>query len=110
MDEETKHLLNDLWLALAFYVDGYPKDNLKPGTQIIYVPSHADGPYHKDAEPGFVTSVTEHNAFCRYWNKHCPDLLRTTANSEGTPFDRIFIIDTRKQSLVNKIMRTMDKP
>lgn len=26
MDEETKYLLNDLWLALSWYVEGYTFD------------------------------------------------------------------------------------
>jgi hypothetical protein len=55
---------------------------LEPGTQIIYVPTHAAGDIeHCDCERGFVTSVQGRTAFCRFWN---PDLksLRTQGNSE----------------------------
>ena len=57
-----------------------------PMTQIKYTPTHAEGvPDHPDIEYGFVTSVKGDTIFCRYWSKHNPDDLRTTANSEGTP-------------------------
>lgn len=79
------------------------KAHLKPGTQIIYVPSHADGPDHKDAEEGFVTSVRDEVAFCRYWNKDGNE-LRTVANSKATPFDMIIIKDTQEQSKVDKML------
>ena len=58
--------------------------DLQPGTQIAYVPTHANGDLsHPDVEFGFVTSVRGDVAFCRYWSKG--DGLRTTANSEATP-------------------------
>jgi hypothetical protein len=61
-----------------------------PGDQIIYIPDHANGPDHKDAEFGFVTSITDQYVFCRYWSKHEPDKLRTVANSESTmPYNLI---------------------
>lgn len=64
---------------------------LHPKTQIAYVPTHANGNLsHQNVEFGFVTSVTAHGAFCRYWNKAKTD-LRTKANSELTPFENIVV-------------------
>jgi hypothetical protein len=64
---------------------------MKPGTQIIYIPSHAEGdPNHPDCKLGFVISQREDISahFCRYWSKGKPGKeLRTTANSELTPDD-----------------------
>ena len=77
------------------------KQDLHPGTQIIYVPDHADGIDHPDCEEGFVTSMTERGAFCRYWNKNNPWTLRTMANSEMTRFENLVIKNTRRQSDVD---------
>ena len=61
---------------------------LRRGTQIAYIPTHADGDIrHPDVEFGFVTSVRNGVAFCRYWRKCSLGELRTKANSEGTPID-----------------------
>lgn len=79
---------------------------LKRGTQIIYVPTHADGdPEHRDAESGFVTSVVPGYAFCRYWNKRHPTELRTKSCSERTPVYTLVIQDTRPQSDVDTALR-----
>jgi hypothetical protein len=60
---------------------------MKRGTQIAYVPRHANGDLkHPDVEFGFITSLRENCAFCRYWIKGKPGVLRTTSNSELTPF------------------------
>ncbi len=69
--------------------------NLERGTQIVYVPRHAqyrrtDGtwtwdPDHPDVERGFVMSQRGEFVFCRYWHKGEPGNLRTRANSEATP-------------------------
>lgn len=67
------------------------------GLQIVYVPQHADGVDHKDAEAGFITSVRGDIAFCRYWSKRSPGELRTKANSEGTQIERLVAKDTRSQ-------------
>ena len=77
---------------------------MKRGTQIIYVPSHADGPDHPDAEPGFVTSGDDAFVFCRYWSKHYPGELRTKANSERTPTCALVVQDTVDQSLVEEML------
>jgi hypothetical protein len=61
---------------------------MKPGTQIAYIPEHADGDItHGDVEFGFVTSERADGAvhFCRYWVRKQPGVLRTRANSEATP-------------------------
>lgn len=78
---------------------------MERGTQIVYVPSHADGPDHPDAEPGFVTSVQHHEfAFCRFWHKSHPGLLRTTLNSERASREDLVIQDTVDQSLVEEML------
>lgn len=74
---------------------------LKRGTQIIYVPSHAKGDCeHPDAETGFVTSVRGSDAFCRYWSKWHPGELRTKANSELTPTQHLIPHDSVPQEQV----------
>ena len=74
---------------------------MKRGTQIIYVPMHAEGnTEHSDCEAGFVTSLRKDFAFCRYWSKHHPGELRTKANSEATPLDCLVVKDTRPQTEV----------
>lgn len=79
--------------------------SLKRGTQIIYVPTHAEGiPDHPDREPGFVTSVRGDHAFCRYWSKYTPGDLRTKANSESTPINCLRIEDTVPQRKVEETM------
>jgi hypothetical protein len=90
-------------------------EDLKPGTQIVYIPLHAvdeDGKpdeFHRDAEIGFVTSVRSFAeppvAFCRYWSKFDPATLRTTANSEATPIDYIWLNDNYPQHIVDKWIR-----
>jgi len=59
---------------------------MKPGTQIAYIPAHANGdPRHSDVEFGFVMSEGRGIHFCRYWKRGEPGMLRTAANSEATP-------------------------
>ena len=81
--------------------------NLKQGTQIIYVPNHADSPDHPDSELGFVTSINKQGAFCRYWSKLDSDYLRTMSCSEHTPFDRLIVKDTRPQTVVDDLVEEM---
>ena len=73
---------------------------LKLGTQIAYVPLHAEDRFHPDVEYGFVTSVKESFAFCRYWRKFEPGVLRTTANSEATPKDQLIEIDSVPEGVI----------
>jgi hypothetical protein len=84
---------------------------LERGMQIIYVPDHADNDlFHKDCQPGFVTSVSDKFAFCRYWRKNLngtialPPDLRTKANSEATPFRLLRIVESVDQIEVEKAL------
>jgi len=81
-------------------------EELKRGTQIIYVPMHAKGDLdHPDCEEGFVTSARQvgpfGRAWCRFWSKHDPSRLRTRSCSEGCNPDDLVIKDTRPQSAVD---------
>jgi hypothetical protein len=59
---------------------------MEPGTQIAYIPLHAEGDInHPDVEFGFVTLEKHDCHFCRYWRKGHLGELRTVANSEYTP-------------------------
>ena len=81
---------------------------MNPGTQIIYVPTHANGnPDHPDCEQGFVTSVRNNMAFCRFWSKDDPGQLRTKSNSEATPIGLIIEQDTRPQAVVNQTLELL---
>lgn len=70
---------------------------LAPGTQIAYIPMHANADIeHPDVEFGFVSSVSRHCHddgmfvyFCRFWRKGEPGQLRTVANSETCVADTI---------------------
>lgn len=78
---------------------------LTPGTQIAYVPMHADGIDDPDVEFGFVTSVRTMEwgstvVFCRYWSKYHDD-LRTQANSEGANLSNIVLHESRPQADVD---------
>ena len=82
----------------------------KKGDQIIYVPTHADGIDHPDAERGFVTSTPPSgtSVFCRYWNKAKPHELRTKANSEATPIDMLVKANSRHQSIIDELLKNLD--
>lgn len=59
---------------------------MEKGTQIAYVPRHANGDLnHPDVEFGFVTSETINAHWCRYWKKDNIYSLRTKEYSEITP-------------------------
>jgi hypothetical protein len=77
---------------------------MKPGTQIAYVPTHADGIDHPDVEFGFVTSQWLHGEahYCRYWRKGHLGELRTVANSELAPDDCLVVYTSVNQSLVDR--------
>jgi hypothetical protein len=70
------------------------------GLQIVYVPGHADGVDHPDAEAGFITSAGEGQAWCRFWSKENPGQLRTRANSERCDLGSLVAKDTRIQTAV----------
>ena len=79
------------------------------GTQILYVPMHAQGDTnHPDCEAGFVTSVRGDVAFCRYWNKRLPAELRTKANSEATPIGALVEQWSVPQRLVDEALAAID--
>lgn len=67
---------------------------MKKGTQIAYIPSHANGDLtHSDVEFGFITSQSERMSshFVRYWERGEEGfVLHTTAGSELTP-DRLLM-------------------
>jgi len=78
---------------------------LKRGTQIVYIPQHAEGDRnHKDVEEGFVTSVRGNSAFCRYWSKYDRYQLRTKANSESTSIRDLVIEATRTQDIIDEML------
>jgi len=88
----------------------------KPGTQIIYVPLHVEkilgkpNIHHPAAERGFVTSTKKKSdggyvIFCRYWSQYNPGVLRTVANSEGTPPEMLVTMDTHPQKDVDAILK-----
>ena len=85
--------------------------NMKRGTQIIYLPDHAKDEDHPDAEPGFIFNKTQNPEvfFCRYWNKHRQWELRTKANSEATNIRNIFVKDTKPQKVVDKMIEKIDE-
>lgn len=71
---------------------------LKRGTQIIYVPTHAEGDIkHSDSERGFVTSSNSLVVFCRYWSRQVVGELRTKMNSESTPIENLVVQNTVPQ-------------
>ena len=83
---------------------------IKPGTQILYIPSHCDSDEnHQDVELGFVTSQRGDTVFCRYWSRWEQDTLRTTANSEGTPIECIVIKDSMPQLIVDEMMEKIKR-
>ena len=83
---------------------------LKRGTQIVYIPMHANGDInHPDVEMGFVTSMRDYDtAFCRYWSKYHPGELRTKANSEATPVDMLVEHESVPQTMVDQALRVID--
>ena len=82
-------------------------DKLERGTQIIYVPMHAEKDIgHPDVEFGFVTSGPTKNGayFCRYWLKHHFKKLRTKLNSELTPGDCLRVVETYSDEFVEEML------
>ncbi len=81
--------------------------NLSKGTQIIYIPTHAENnETHPDCETGFVTNQTKPNAvFCRYWRND--GLLRTTSCSELTPLYAIVVKDSVPQHIIETTLKTI---
>ncbi len=88
-------------------------DQLKKGTQIVYVPSHANGDiYHSDSEEGFIADKLGMRAnyiHCRFWRKDDPNFLRTTLSGEAIPLDCIVIKHTREQWKVENALQFIAK-
>lgn len=79
---------------------------LKRGTQIVYVPSHAEGDTkHRDAEQGFVTLAGESYAFCRYWSKFEGGQLRTKSCGELTPISHLVVQNSVPQIEVEAALK-----
>ena len=94
---------------------------LKRGDQILYVPSHIEigdwnihrlWHYPNGVQPGFVSTGPAANGgyFCRYWQldeegKCFIPHLRTLANSELTPNERIVVVDYFNQRHVEAAMK-----
>ena len=60
--------------------------DIRVGTQIAYVPPHANGDLgHMAVEYGFVAWMTPGlgACLCRFWRRDLPGVLRTTSCSEG---------------------------
>lgn len=87
---------------------------MERGTQIVYIPDHADGNIlHEDCEFGFIwkqhPSTDEPAHFCRYWKKNNLGELRTVANSELTNDRDLKQIKSVPQSKVDRaIKRILD--
>jgi hypothetical protein len=78
---------------------------MNPGTQIAYIPTHANGDLaHPDVEFGFVVSERDNIHFCRYWRRSDPGVLRTVANSEATPTDMLIEHMSVNQYIVNRTL------
>ena len=79
---------------------------IKRGTQIAYIPSHANGDTsHPDVEFGFAMEKPRHvGVFCRYWRKGHPGELRTVANSELTPLEYIIEYESVSQRIVDSVI------
>ena len=88
------------WLRIGLF---------RKGTQIICVPLHAQDEYDPYCEKGFVTSVSSQGAFCHYWSKYNASELRTKANGELTPFDRLIIRDTYLQGFIDETLQEIEK-
>ena len=80
---------------------------MEPGTQIAYIPNHANGDIiHPAVEFGYVTSESGDNShFCRYWIRGHPGMLRTVANSELTPNRNLVKHNSVLQGLVDSLMQ-----
>lgn len=87
------------------------REELDPGTQIVYIPLHAGGDInHPDVELGFVTSSSGKDFhFCRYWRKGVLGVLRTTANSEATPNDTLVERRSVNQALVEATLKEIER-
>jgi hypothetical protein len=84
---------------------------LERGTQIAYIPDHAEHDIrHPDVEFGFVTSVRPGvAAYCRYWVRGKPGVLRTVANSELTDLRHLVLAHSVEQVVVEQALREIER-
>ena len=88
--------------------------DIKPGTQVTYVPWHANGDvHHPDCEDGFITSaqtngVHESVAYVRYFHKH-RDSLRTTTCSERTPTCCLVLNTHHPQTTIDMMLKKIQE-
>jgi len=115
--EKLKHAWPSVWRELRMrynapggllFAEALKSAGCKPmgvGMQIAYIPLHAEGDlHHEDVELGFVTSSRGSTAFCRYWRKGELGTLRTLANSESTPMNRLIPYSLVPQEYVDKLI------
>lgn len=82
---------------------------MKPEDQIAYIPNHAEGNLdHKDVQFGFVMSVTENGAFCRYFRSKDNAMLRTVANSELTPFENLVPYELHSKKFIHNLVKSIN--
>jgi len=81
------------------------KDYFIRGTQVIYIPTHANRDLnHPDCEEGFVTAhASEEAVFVRYFRRGT-DELRTLANSEATDISDLVILQLRPQEQIQDLL------
>jgi len=85
-------------------------EKYRPGRQVAYIPFHAEEDLeHPDVEFGFITSTLGHVAFCRYWSKEDPTVLRTTANSEATSMLCLVLYGEHDQAIIDKLIAEIEK-
>lgn len=85
---------------------------LKQGTQVAYIPLHAEGDINNpDVEFGFVAVVAQMGYrendltyFCKFWAKGKPGTLRTVGNSEACEEDQLVHHTSVDQSIVDKLI------
>jgi len=83
--------------------------NLKQGTQVAYIPTHAHGDIdHEAVEFGFVTKVdvAKQVAWVRYWkgdpSKTMHRVLRTTGNSERSRLSLLSVCEKISRRLIDR--------
>jgi hypothetical protein len=82
--------------------------NTNRGTQIAYIPKHSQGNInHGDVQFGFVTTKSSNGAFCRYFRKDGKE-LRTTANSELTPWEYLVLSNHHTYGEIERILDGID--
>lgn len=84
---------------------------LEPGTQIAYVPLHANGDLaHPDVQFGFIQEVRGGTALCRFWSKsrqrkHQIGDLRTKANAESASLSDLVLHPHCEQRVIDNYLR-----